>query len=263
MSILHQNDSGYFICHHEYSKEIYGRPYRKIFFDIKTPFLKDLEAESIAQVIETGKEKKRKRKKSLIKRELPIEESHVNNYLAEISQFFGEPPSSVDFRQNNKPTREAVNGFLLSTSSLQDQSLTIECLNEADSVVEMKIHGDLCIIPPRSKFYRHDVSSLNVLVNSNQKFPLIVMDPPWMNRFIKRKRKCGNNSYHSLENDMLKTIPIEKLCQEGALVAIWCTNSSTHLDYLRNKLLPIWNLTYVATWFWIKVNFLPLSVSSI
>lgn len=255
MAILHQNDTGYFICHRKYSEEIYGRPYKDIYFDIKTPFLKDLEAESIARFKETGLKKRKRRKKFVIERKLPIEESHINNYLTEISSFFREPPSPEDFRQNNKPARKAVDTFLLSTSVLQDTSSNLEYFNETNNEIVIKIHGQSCIIPPRSKFYRHDVSSLDILVNLKQKFPLIIMDPPWINRFIKRKRKSSSNSYHSLENDVLKTMPIEKLCQENTLVAIWCTNSSIHLDYLRNILLPTWNLTYVATWFWIKVDF--------
>ena len=254
MAILHQNDTGYLICHQKYLEETYRIPYRSIFFDLKTPFLKDLEAESIAEVKETGIEKRRRRKKSAIKKELPIEESHVNNYLTEIGQFFREPPSSNDYRQNNKPAREAVDGFLSMTSPLQNTSLTLEYSNGANDETEKIICNELCIIPPRCQFYRHNISSLDVLVNSNQKFSLIVMDPPWTNRFIKRKRKFGTNSYHSLEDNMLKTMPIGNLCQDSALVAIWCTNSSTHLDYLRNELLPAWKLTYIATWFWIKVN---------
>lgn len=254
MAILHQNDTGYLICHQKYLEETYRIPYRSIFFDLKTPFLKDLEAESIAEIKETGIEKRRRRKKSAIKKELPIEESHVNNYLTEIGQFFREPPSSNDYRQNNKPAREAVDGFLSMTSPLQNTSLTLEYSNGANDESEKIICNELCIIPPRCQFYRHNISSLDVLVNSNQKFSLIVMDPPWTNRFIKRKRKFGTNSYHSLEDNMLKTMPIGNLCQDSALVAIWCTNSSTHLDYLRNELLPAWKLTYIATWFWIKVT---------
>ena len=253
MAILHQSHTGYLICHQKYLKETYGRQYNSVFFDIRTPFLKDLEAESIAEFKETGVEKRKRRKKSLIEKNLPIEESNVTSYLADIALFFRDPPTSDEFRRNNKPAREAANRFLLSTSALQDTYLTIECSNVADEQTEMKISGEMCIIPPRCQFYRNNVSSLDILVNSHQKFPLIVMDPPWTNRFIKRKRKIGTYSYHSLENDVLSTMPIEKLCDEGALVAIWCTNSTTHLNYLRDTLLPKWKLTHVATWFWIKV----------
>nr|SVE78083.1 EOG090X01QX [Daphnia lumholtzi] len=53
--------------------------------------------------------------------------------------------------------------------------------------------------------------------------------------------------FNSLEHAIEKEI-------NGALVAIWCTNSKTHLDYLTGTLLPLWKLTYIATWFWIKVT---------
>ena len=111
------------------------------------------------------------------------------------------------------------------------------------------------ILPAHSQFYKNDVGYLETLSESGRTFSLIVMDPPWTNRFVKRKRHAGSlNSYHSMGNDILATLPISKLCAQGALVAVWCTNSKKHLDYLTNTLLPLWNLTYVATWFWIKVS---------
>ena len=56
-----------------------------------------------------------------------------------------------------------------------------------------------------------------------------------------------------MDNSFLATLPIAQLCTDGALVAIWCTNSPTHIDYLINTLLPIWKLDFITTWFWIKV----------
>ena len=257
MSILHQSESGYFLCHRGLSEEMCGRPYNRNLFDIRTPFLKDLEAVSIAQEMESGVSKKRKRKKNHEVKELPLEESFVLDFLSELSSFFQPPPTSLDFTMNNKPARNIVTKFLSSVPGLkiQDINLKMSCVNSSGQVIEKDIDGETFILPARSQFYKYDVGYLEALAESGRTFSLIVMDPPWTNRFVKRKRHAGSlNSYHSMGNDILATLPISKLCAEGALVAVWCTNSKNHLDYLTNTLLPLWNLTYVATWFWIKVS---------
>lgn len=84
-------------------------------------------------------------------------------------------------------------------------------------------------------------------------------DPPWTNRFIKRKRKSSSlfgGCYRTMDSDddsLLRSMPVADLCLQSSLVAVWCTNSPTHLDRLINDLLPKWGLQYEATWFWIKV----------
>jgi len=257
MSILHQSDAGYFLCHRYLSEETCGRPYNRTLFDIRTPFLKDQEAVSIAQEMESGVSKKRKRKKNHEVKSLPLDESSVKEYLSELSCFFQPPPSPLDFVVNNKPARTMVTKFLSSVPGLkiQDTNFQISCVNSSEQIIEKDIDGEIFILPPHSQFYKNDVGYLDTLVKSGRTFSLIVMDPSWTNRFVKRKRHAGSlNSYQSMDNDTLATLPISKLCTEGGLVAVWCTNSKTHLDYLSNTLLPRWNLTYVATWFWIKVS---------
>lgn len=265
MAVLYQSSVGYFVCHRSFSQQTCGRPYKRVLFDIRTPFLKDLEAISVAQSMESGLTKKRKRKRNHQEaKELPLEESTVLNFLAELETLFMPPPTASDFVLNNKPARDTVNQFLSSPhgSKIQDSYLEMNYHNESESVVEQTICDELFILPSQSLFYKSDISSLEALSQSGKTFPLIVMDPPWTNRFVKRKiHSTSANSYRSMENDNLATLPISHLCSAGALVAIWCTNSKTHLDYLINTLLPSWKLNYVATWFWIKVRDFPIRTS--
>lgn len=266
MAILHQSEAGYFICHRSLSEEIYGRPYLPSLFDIRTPFLKDQEAMSVAQEMTIGVPKIRKRKKNREVKQLPLEESEVLDFLSELSKFFQPPPSPSDFQVNNKPVRDFVTRFLLSAagSKIQDINLEMNYQNSLEHVTEEEIKGEIFILPPHSQFYKNDINYLETLgKQSGRTFSLIVMDPPWNNRFVKRKRNAGSfSSYRSMDNDVLATLPISNLCTEGALVAIWCTNSKTHQDYLTSTLLPLWNLTFVATWFWIKVSVLRLLLLS-
>lgn len=257
MAVLYQSEVGFYVCHRTFSEQSCGRPYKHVLFDLRTPFLKDLEALSEAQSMESGVPKKRKRKRKQPEKEMPLEESTVHNFLAELSSFFKPPPLASDFVLNNKHSREMVSQFLTSAASskFQDESLELSDSNSTDTVIEKEILGERVLIPPRSEFHKQDVSFLKTLVDSGSIFDLIVIDPPWTNRFVKRKRTYNSASgYRSMENDILSSLPVSNLCSENALVAIWCTNSKTHLDHVFNSLLPTWNLSYICTWYWIKVS---------
>lgn len=51
----------------------------------------------------------------------------------------------------------------------------------------------------------------------------------------------------------LAQLPINEYLTSNGLVCVWCTNSQNHIDSLKSILFPIWNLKYVACWYWIKV----------
>lgn len=57
-----------------------------------------------------------------------------------------------------------------------------------------------------------------------------------------------------LYNEDICNLPIEKLTKENTIVAIWCTNSLSHIDAIKTDFLPKWNLKLIATWFWVKVH---------
>lgn len=59
-----------------------------------------------------------------------------------------------------------------------------------------------------------------------------------------------------LTNKDISNIPIAKwVSMDHTLVAIWCTNAPSMINYVRDKLLAKWDLKLLATWFWIKVCF--------
>lgn len=257
MAIVHKNEAGYLVCHRKLSEEIYGRPYKSSFFELRTPFLKDLEAAAEAKAMESGvpRVKKRKRKREDAK-QLPLLESTVTSFVAHLSTFFLPQPTSSDLLLNNKPARQAVAHFMSTSFAIRCQDVTscAHFLNPVDRCVEEEIYGEKFILPPLSELYKRDVEDLVKLVEKGRTFSFILMDPPWTNRFVKRKRTSGSGTaYRSMDNQFLADMPIAALCSEGALVAIWCTNSPSHESYLINTLLPAWGLSYSATWFWIKV----------
>jgi hypothetical protein len=52
----------------------------------------------------------------------------------------------------------------------------------------------------------------------------------------------------------LANIPVAILIAPGSLVAVWCTNSDSHLTSLCTEIFPAWDVEYVGKWFWLKVG---------
>ena len=258
MALLYESEVGYLICHKKHLEETYGIGFKKEYFDVSTPFLKDQEAESKARQLESGLDIKRNRKRKLCQSKLlPIAESDVNQFLHKLHEFFCEPPTAKDYYDNNKSCRKAVEQFMQTTTKIQDTTFEHDHFNPSDKIETIEILGQTYIIPQKCQFYKTDISNISCLTLTHQKFSLIVMDPPWSNRFVKRKKEssASHSGYHFMGDEVLAALPIDQLCDSRTLVAIWCTNSPSHLDYLLHTMLPTWKLKHVATWFWIKVSF--------
>lgn len=57
-----------------------------------------------------------------------------------------------------------------------------------------------------------------------------------------------------LRTEDLMQMKIKPLLAENALIAVWCTNSESHIQAVHNNLFPAWGVTYIATWYWLKVD---------
>ncbi|GFN76810.1 methyltransferase-like protein 4, partial [Plakobranchus ocellatus] len=83
----------------------------------------------------------------------------------------------------------------------------------------------------------------------DQIYDLVVLDPPWTNKSVKRKKSYLTQT----ENDLVK-VPISQLCNHGSLVCVWVTNNSRLVDFVKETLFPAWSVSYCATWIWVKVT---------
>ncbi|MFH4983139.1 hypothetical protein AB6A40_009848 [Gnathostoma spinigerum] len=81
------------------------------------------------------------------------------------------------------------------------------------------------------------------------KFDLIVLDPPWANRSVKRKNPYvvagGERDLFGLE--------IAQLLSGNGLVAMWITNRTLILETIET-IFDEWGVQKVATWCWLKVT---------
>lgn len=121
--------------------------------------------------------------------------------------------------------------------------------NRSDSAVVVTLMGEEYVIPAYATFLLSDFNRIQPLVSYGRKFELIVLDPPWENKSLKRSRR-----YSSLPSSQLKQLPVPLLASSNCLVVTWVTNRPSHLRFVRDELYPHWGLEVVAEWFWVKVT---------
>lgn len=63
--------------------------------------------------------------------------------------------------------------------------------NNTDQAVVKRLGSQPFIFPPFCKFFCRDVKEITESVESLGQFDLILLDPPWWNKYIRRKKaKC-------------------------------------------------------------------------
>ncbi|KAL8182271.1 UNVERIFIED_CONTAM: hypothetical protein K2H54_050875 [Gekko kuhli] len=90
---------------------------------------------------------------------------------------------------------------------------------------------------------------LKPLLNYNKKFDVIVIDPPWENKSVKR-----SNRYSYLPPWQIKQIPVPALAAPDCLVVTWVTNRQKHLRFVKDELYPHWAVHGVVEWYWVKIT---------
>jgi len=55
-------------------------------------------------------------------------------------------------------------------------------------------------------------------------------------------------------NPDIGSIPVDKISTDGAIIVVWCTNALAHQNDLIKNFFPRWNVTYLSTWYWVKVS---------
>ncbi|KAG7231156.1 hypothetical protein INR49_011987 [Caranx melampygus] len=121
--------------------------------------------------------------------------------------------------------------------------------NRWDRAAVVTLMGEEYVIAPHTAFLLSDFTRIQPLVHYGRKFDVIVMDPPWENKSVKRSRR-----YSSLPSSQLKRLPIPQLASANCLVVTWVTNRPSHLRFVRDELYPHWGVEVVAEWFWVKVT---------
>uniref|UniRef100_A0A2A4K995 Methyltransferase-like protein 4 n=1 Tax=Heliothis virescens TaxID=7102 RepID=A0A2A4K995_HELVI len=126
--------------------------------------------------------------------------------------------------------------------------------NNAETSLKCSIKDNNFFIPPNSRFYCGCVKE-QCLKLGGSKFDIVIADPPWWNKYIRRLKSANDKlSYSMMYNEDIAAIPVQNFFSENCLVAVWCTNAPSNIAAVKNIIFPKWGVQYVATWYWLKVT---------
>ncbi|XP_067133908.1 N(6)-adenine-specific methyltransferase METTL4 isoform X2 [Centruroides vittatus] len=282
MAIIASHDLGWLICHKTYLNRMYNTcidlttEKRSEFcvsvldsiFHIENHFVMDSAARKLADK-QSSSHTKRKREEDISDPLYNEIKDILENSLDQLIKMGKECNyinegflSSTEIKNNNseaKAVAKVLNKNFLLEFCNEKNSGKFDKLKESLSDITTYpfdlpgislFLGKKYIIPDRTRFLLGDLSQIeNLIKNTKNKFDVILMDPPWFNKSIKRKK-----SYHMLRNEDLLNIPIPQLANSNCLVIVWVTNNQNQVHFIKEKLFPNWSVQYCADWHWIKIT---------
>ncbi|XP_063307577.1 N(6)-adenine-specific methyltransferase METTL4 [Pelobates fuscus] len=120
--------------------------------------------------------------------------------------------------------------------------------NNSDWPQCIQLLGETYLIPPKSSFLMSDTTRIEPLLQY-KKYHIIVIDPPWENKSVKRSK-----SYNYLSAVEIKQLPVPALAYPDCIVIIWVTNRQKHLRFVKEELFPHWSIKTLAEWHWVKIT---------
>lgn len=150
---------------------------------------------------------------------------------------------------NNEKALVLANDIYTATQACCDTNPYGE--NRSESTLR-QLNNSKFLFPKNCKFCCKNVSEIDRYL-ADQLYDLVLLDPPWWNKYVRRKRAKTDHGYEMMYNHNLLGIPIERFLKDDGLVAVWCTNSRQHQHALVNEIFEKWNVSYVGKWHWLKV----------
>ncbi|XP_037364668.1 N(6)-adenine-specific methyltransferase METTL4 isoform X2 [Talpa occidentalis] len=149
----------------------------------------------------------------------------------------------------------SLNEMELQTLQLMEDNMSVTEQDLFSRVVEnnssftklITLMGQKYLLPPKTSFLLSDISCMHPLLNCRKTYDVIVIDPPWQNKSVKR-----SNRYNYLSPLQIKQLPIPKLAAPNCLIVTWVTNKQKNLRFVKEELYPSWSVDIVAEWHWVK-----------
>ncbi|XP_060056764.1 N(6)-adenine-specific methyltransferase METTL4 isoform X2 [Erinaceus europaeus] len=134
--------------------------------------------------------------------------------------------------------------------SVREQDLFSRVVENSSSLTKMiTLMGQKYLLPPKSAFLLSDVSCIHPLLACGKTYDVIVIDPPWQNKSVKRSSR-----YNYLSPLQIKQLPVPKLAAPNCLVITWVTNKQKNLRFVKEELYPSWSVEILAEWHWVKIT---------
>ena len=126
-------------------------------------------------------------------------------------------------------------------------------------------------IPPESSFILgpcSDARTLHTYIRAQaqeldvpKKLDLILLDPPWPNRSVKRTHKTAHSTYSTAQSlgeiyEHLMRMDLDVLMADSCLVAIWITNKPAVRELVLGEdgLFDCWGVDLIEEWVWLKTT---------
>lgn len=273
MSVLIKNEQGWLVSHQVFVDKLYGKcfendilinlKFRSEFFQINTPLLMNSAALKRSQDCLTVERKKKAKKK---KEDSGFHHLQAKSLIECVTDLLCNEGRNKRYLQNSEvlPTEwfENNSSARLAAKELNCKCYTCdECLrftksftnqyehfgNDKEYPIIKTIGKNKYVLPPYSSCYVGDVR--NILSVTGTRYDVVLLDPPWKNKSVKRKK-----GYMTLTNDDLLCIPVHQLTKPGSIVIVWATNNENQISFVREKLFEAWNVKYCVTWYWAKIT---------
>ncbi|NXH28461.1 METL4 protein, partial [Myiagra hebetior] len=168
---------------------------------------------------------------------------HIVCGLAELCEM------AKQFPAVNESDHQTLHVLEDETSHPEQDLLSCVTENSSNCAKIIVLMGQKYLVPPKSSFLLSDISCLQPLLNYKKKYDVIVIDPPWENKSVKR-----SNRYSHLSSWQIKQIPVPALAAPNCLVVTWVTNRQKHLRFVKDELYPHWSVKTLAEWHWVKIT---------
>ncbi|RYP79058.1 hypothetical protein DL771_000036 [Monosporascus sp. 5C6A] len=114
-------------------------------------------------------------------------------------------------------------------------------------------------IPEQSHYLLGSIESQReAFLRTAPQFDLIVLDPPWPSRSVKRKKRDSYSTAYEMREarELLSQIPVAPHLKRDGLVAVWVTNKAAVTDLLTSPggIFSQWSLEPVCEWIWLKIT---------
>jgi N6-adenosine-specific RNA methylase IME4 len=167
-------------------------------------------------------------------------------------------------------------------AALLAELMTIETVRSALNELKLNYAGPLCLSRAIRKDQSHS-ASLEVtgtpsdvytpdgshylhgtiqdhreeFISNAPNFDLMVIDPPWPNRSVKRKKNSYSTTTGVMETrKLLESLPVASKLEADGLVAVWTTNKRSLYSLMTSPggILSLWGLEIICEWIWLKIT---------